>query len=281
MSQVLFSSSKAILAKLARNLGGKLPSRYYDDILEWVPEAIDLLSHTNIIETTSTPSLGSPGAYKTSNHIVCLPKDLIGILAVEYENGRIIPNGGDITDITNQSSRHRGEDTSARASVFSTNPLTHQTSDGTPTNSPGSTIPLYGSDLELTSNARLSRSFYKIQGNYLQTSFPEGFVKIHYNKRPVDKEGYPLIPDNENFKTAVYWYVLMMLIGAGYEHKVFSYTDCEDHYEKYAARAINEISYPSLDDMARIARSTVRLVPPYHFYEDFFQYSEQTQTIRK
>jgi hypothetical protein len=281
MAQVPFISAKSILAKLARNLGGKLPSIYQDDILEWIPEAIDMLSNSKTLETTSTPGINCAGEYVTSNHIVCLPKDLAAILAVEDENGRIIPNGGDITDITNQSSRHRGEDSSARASVFGVNPLTHQTSDGTPTSQPGTSIPIYGSDLELANTDNRSGSFYKIQGNYLQTSFESGFVKLHYLRRVLDKEGYPLLPDNENFKTAVYWYTLMMLIGAGYEHKVFSYKDCDEQFEKFGARAINEITYPSLDDMARINRATVRLIPPYHFYEDFFQGSEQTQTIRK
>ena len=34
-----------------------------------------------------------------------------------------------------------------------------------------------------------------------------------------------MIPDNESLKTALYWYVLHMMIGAGFEHpnKEFSY----------------------------------------------------------
>lgn len=283
MAQVPFCSAKGVLAKVARNLGGNLPNQYHDDILEWVPEAIDMLSNTKTLETTSTAQKNCPGEYRTQNHVVCLPKDMCAILAVEDENGRIIPNGGDITDLSSPSNRYNGDSAARqiRASVFEVNPLTHQTSDGTPTTTPGTTIPLYGQDLEGVDPARAATSYYKISGNYLQTSFECGFVRIHYLKRPLDKQGYPLMPDNENFKTAIYWYVLMMLIGAGYDHKVFRFEDCEGRFEKFAARAINEITYPSLDEMARIHRSTVRLIPPYQFYEDFFVNSEQPEILRK
>jgi hypothetical protein len=36
MAQVPFTSAKQILARVARNTGGKLPSMYHDDILEWI-----------------------------------------------------------------------------------------------------------------------------------------------------------------------------------------------------------------------------------------------------
>lgn len=282
MAQVPFCSAKQVVARVARNLGGNLPSRFFDDILEWIPEGIDMLSNTKTLVTTSTPNKGCAGALQVTNHIVCLPKDLLAILAVEDEQGKIIPKGSDVADITNPSrNRQNDQYTQERVSVFAVNPLTHQTSDGTPTTTPGTIIPLYGSDLEQVTTDKYAASYYKVEGNYLQTSFECGFVKIHYKQRPLDKEGYPQIPDNENFKTALYWYTIMMLIGAGYKHEVFSFEECEERFEKYGARAINEITYPSLDDMAMINRSTTRLIPPYHFYEDFFQNAEQTQQINK
>lgn len=271
MAYVNFCSAKEILPKIARNTGGKLPSQYMDDILEWIAEGIDLLSNTRTLITKSTPSCGEGKALQVVNHVVCLPKDLISVLAVEDENGCVIRAGGDITDLPSRTERYdvNFTDSNARATVFAVNPMTHQTQDGTPTTKPGPVVPLYGQDIQQVSLYKGS-SYYKIVGHYLQTSFETGFVKLHYLARPLDAEGYPQIPDNENFKTALYWYVLMMLIGAGYEHKVFDYETCSEKYEKYGARAINEITYPSLDDTARMNRTWVRLMPPTNFYSDFF-----------
>lgn len=271
------------MAKVIRNTGYKLPSIYHDDILEWIPEGLRMLGVTNAYVTKSTGNCNDPDALQVKNHCVRLPRGFQTILAVEDENGRIVSEGGDVTDLTNPSTRaHRGAVTEdIRPSVFNTNPNYHQTSDGTPTTKPGTSIPLYGEDIQPTSNSTITNHYYKIQGNYLQISFEEGFVKIHYLAIDTCKDGYPLVPDNENFTQALYWYVLMMLIGAGYEHKVFSYEKAESEFDKYAAKAIAEVSYPSLDTAARINRSTIRLIPPYNFYEDFFIGSEKPERLNK
>jgi hypothetical protein len=269
MANVPFCSAKQILARVARNTGGRLPSMYHDDILEWIPEGIDLLTNTNAVEVASTPDCGKPKALMVENHVVCMPKDLCALLAIEDEWGRIIPLGGDITDLRSQTKRGSNQIDDARAAVFSVN------------TDYGNTTPIRGEDLEMQSVSPQSISYYKISGNYIQFSFESGYVKVHYLKRPLDKDGYPLIPDNENFKQALYFYVMRQMLGAGFQHPVFSYEAAHENFELYAARAINELTYPSLDAMARLNRSFVRLVPPYHFYEDFFQGSEQTQQIRK
>lgn len=279
--KVPLTSAKRVLADIARNNGGRLPTAYHDDILEWLPEGIDMLSRTGTLSTTSTPSLNEAGSLITTNHVVRIPCDLVAILAIEDQYGKRLPEGGDITDITRPTTSLGQTGDVSRASVFEVNPLVHQTKDGTPTTAPGSSIPLYGTDLELVQNTGTSSAYYKVSGNCIQTSFESGFIKVHYLQRPLDDDGYPMIPDNQNFRTALYWYVMLMLIGAGYEHSVFNYKDCEVKFEKFAARAIGEITYPSLDEYARINRSFVRLVPPHHFHTDFFINSEKDQEIVK
>ena len=44
---------------------------------------------------------------------------------------------------------------------------------------------------------------YKIQGNCIFTSIENGNIEIAYEAINVDKDGYPLIPDNESFKMAL------------------------------------------------------------------------------
>jgi hypothetical protein len=52
-------------------------------------------------------------------------------------------------------------------------------------------------------------------------------------------------------------------------------------FEKYAGRALNEISYYTPDGAARLNRSFVRLIPPYHYFEDFNMSNEQSEHLRK
>lgn len=273
MPKVPFITSKEVIARVIRNLGYHLPSQYHDDMLEWLPEGINQLTDTKLRVVTSTPSCDEVGALETINHIVALPAGLLAIIAVEDEFGHKIPEGGDITDITSPTSRYT-DTIAARSTVFGVNPYQHQTSDGTPTTEPGSTIPVYGDDLTGSTPANGYR-YYKMSGNYLQTSFETGFVKIHYLAMVVDSEGYPLVPDNENFKTALYWYILKMLIGAGYQHPVFSYQFCDQEFERIGARALGEIKFPSLDEKARVHNANTRLIAPSGFHSNFFIGSEQ------
>lgn len=274
-------SAREILARVIRNTGYKLPSVYHDDILEWLPEAIGMLGVTQALEVIATGDVDCPGQIVTKNHAACLPAGLISIIAVEDEDGRRLPEGGDVTDLRSTSKFPSIRSSDERMTTFEVNPLLHQTSDGVPTTQPGTSVPLYGQDLTRVENINTSSHYYKIQGNHIQTSFEEGFVKIHYLALPVCKDGYPLIPNNENYKSALYWYVMMMLIGAGYEHKVFTYKMAKDEWTDYANKGMTEVSYPSLDTMARINRSTVRLIPPHRYHEDFFTGSEQPERLNK
>jgi len=43
------------------------------------------------------------------------------------------------------------------------------------------------------------------------TNKDNGYVKIAYKAIATDERGYPLIPDLESYKEAIYWYVVMKL----------------------------------------------------------------------
>lgn len=284
MPKTAFVSGKEILARVIRALGYKLPSTYHDDILEWIPEGLGMIGVTNTLVTESSGDINCPGEILVSNHCAQLPCGFQYLLAVEDETGRRLPEGGDVTDLRSQSSlRHVGVGSSAepRVSVFEVNPYQHQTSDGLPVDEPSSSFPFLGQDLEQSAVTSRNTHYYKLQGNYIQTSFESGFIKIHYLALPVCQDGYPLIPDNENFKQALEWHVIRRLIGSGYEHKVFTYQQANEQFDIYAARGMGEVSYPSLDSMARLNRSLVRLIPPHQFHEDFFVNSEQPERLSK
>lgn len=284
MSKYRFVSAKEVLAKVIRGLNYRLPSTYADDILEWIPEGMGLLRVTNALVTTSTAEQYCPGELIVRNHCVELPCGFVSILALEDEYGRRIPEGGDVTDFSKQTSiRHRGAGTpnDARVSTFAVDPYTHQTSDGLPADEPTSSFPFLGEDVSQVTTTPRTTYYYKLVGNHIQTSFESGFVRLHYLSLPVDVEGYPMIPDDENYKLALEWHILKRLIGSGYEHPVFKYDYADQQWERYAGRAIASVSFYTPEGAAKLNRAIVRLIPPYAYYENFGVGSEQPERLSK
>lgn len=103
--------------------------------------------------------------------------------------------------------------------------------------------------------------WYDVIPGGLQTSICDGTIEIHYLALPMDDEEFPLIPDDEDYKQAIYWYVRFMMIGAGYEDKVFTAIQCNDKFELHAARAKGKIRYPSVEMMTDRIPSITRYLP--------------------
>lgn len=273
------TSIKEVLASVIRNLDNKLPGYYTDYILEWIPEAVAELRTPFTLYTTSTPNQNCDGEYITHNHVARLPCGLVELLSVEDQFGYRLNRSGSQLDITNPSIERSVEpNTDARVTDF----ITRTGSIGTGDEN-GPSVPWKGENIDKVI-APVTAPYYDIQLDYIQTSEESMFVKLHYTKLPVDEEGYPLIPDVREYKEALYWYVLKKLIGSGFQHPVIpmnlnGLAYCEEQYEKYAGRALGEIKMPDQDRMGKLRNSITRIIPPYHFYEDFFQGSEQIQPV--
>lgn len=124
-------------------------------------------------------------------------------------------------------------------------------------------------DLISIDNIQYGDHTYYIEGNYINTSFASGIARVYYNSIPLDENKLPLIPDNENYKQAIYWYVRGMMIGAGYIDTVFKYLECDVKFWQHAVAARNEIGRASPDQMETILEFT-RLVTPEGYFESFY-----------
>ena len=114
--------------------------------------------------------------------------------------------------------------------------------------------------------------WYSTELDWLTTSIRDGVLRLHYYSMPVDEEGLPLIPDNENYKEALYCYVRAKMIGAGYQDPLYKDDrDLMQRFETYGRRAINEITYPTPDQKEQQVRTQVRLIPPTNYWENFFR----------
>lgn len=263
MPQTKFISAKEIVARIARNTGYKLPSVYIDDILEWLPEGISMMQVTRSMLKTTSGDKDCPGEVLVSNYCTSLPRGFVSMISIVDENEVPIYESSNV--------QYKKPPVEGRPNTFAVNTYLHPSSDGStgyPSQTPNILVNIQGGDI-VQANTIITNRYYEIKGNYIQTSFEEGYIKITYWSVPVCSEGYPLIPDNENFKQALEWHVMRRLIAAGYEHKVFNYQYCEEQFEKYAARGMGEVSYPSEDDMHRAYYTNIRLIPPVGYVDQF------------
>jgi hypothetical protein len=112
---------------------------------------------------------------------------------------------------------------------------------------------------------------------FITTSLQQGRLRIYARSIPLDEEGLPLIPNNEHYKQALYFYCRGAMIGCGYEDRIFKYDDImgvpgqkKGHFWFYAEKAIGEIIYPDVNSMEAKMNANLRLIKDEHFFDKFF-----------
>lgn len=121
-----------------------------------------------------------------------------------------------------------------------------------------------------------SRDYYWIDMGFINTTFSEGNIRVHYKRAHMDENGNLLIPDNSFYKEALYYWCRAKLIGMGvFDDKVIGEEKCMFRWELNAARAVSEIDYPTEDQMQAIVANQVRLVPNNRYWENFGETGER------
>lgn len=104
---------------------------------------------------------------------------------------------------------------------------------------------------------------YKIQGNVIFTSIKEGVIEIAYNAFAVDSDGYPLIPDNSSFISALELYIkkkqFNVLFDTGKISQAVYNQVCQD-YAWAVGQAQSDLIRPTIDQMQAITNSFNTLV---------------------
>jgi hypothetical protein len=283
-----YTSVKEIMGRVIDDVGGKLPNHYFDSMLEWLPQGIRMLETKYQLLETSTPNWcdGSPepGAVITCNHVANLPSNMVSLIAVEDEFGQRVRLASSQVDFANQTDKYstgRGGDYDARPTNFQVDVYDHQGTNAA--NGTDQAVPWDGSDIKKV-EGNGQQATYKIQGSMIQTSQESMFIKMHYLSLPSDQDGYLLVPDVEEYKQALGFYVLRQLIGAGFKHPVWNGPQGWQHYdnqwEKYMGRALGVIKYPDIDRMERLRTGFAeRLIPAHQAYGDFFVGNEQMSQV--
>lgn len=258
-----------VIARIIRNTKVQ-DSSYIIDMQEWIPEAMEFLR----TQWQLKPAFED---IKISFHKGKLPCGLIHLDAVEYKGQRLPYSSTGKNYMTGhklgQPTGTSIDKTELFTSVIETKPNdTYFDQDNIMWSSDAR--PLV-SNLETTDGCDVHPShWYSIEMGYLNTSIIDGEVRLHYFSEPKDENGFPLIPDNANYKEALYYYVRAKMIGAGYEDKVYREEELMARFETYARRAINEITYPTVDQKEQALKTLTRLIPPENYWENFHRVDE-------
>lgn len=111
------------------------------------------------------------------------------------------------------------------------------------------------------------------ENGWIKTSFKEGSLYIQYQAMPMDEDGFPLIPDHESFRDAIFWYIA---------HKIFYirsisedrfwrfYKDADEKWRYYVNQSGAEAMMPDLSTLENLKRNYISMIPKINSYSQFF-----------
>lgn len=119
---------------------------------------------------------------------------------------------------------------------------------------------------------------YQLSNNYIYTAFEEGELEISYYAIPVDDRGYPMIPDKEAVKLALYWEIasklaFKMWVNSKLDGDKFKYITQQRDW--YVGKAINTPKIPDIGKMEAIKNFTLRLIPKINILDDRFRFHQE------
>ncbi len=116
---------------------------------------------------------------------------------------------------------------------------------------------------------------YTIVDNQLRFSFKEGVVAISYLRRPIDENGYPMVPDDTSCINAITYYIAwkrfereFWLNKEGAESKVVR---AQKNWEHYVKQFNNSAMMPKgIDDYQDLMEQSNYLIPRRNRYYGYF-----------
>lgn len=254
------TSVKQVIAKVMADNNIQEESHRIADMLSWCGEAIEQIGYFINLNTVVTGKDEVP-LLQVSNYQAALPTGLHNIIQVAYA-------------------------TSVSGPFY---PMRYGTGSfdsrkGTTTSTVVNNETVYSTKEETGNNQTdLSTDFtYVITPGYIKLNKPTGYLMLAYTSIPIDTEGYPLIPDNISFITALYWYVTMKLMYPEWREgriRDAVYYDARRSWNFYCKQAYGEALMPNADMMESIKNTWNRVVVEMGDNNGFYSTTGQQQTL--
>lgn len=125
---------------------------------------------------------------------------------------------------------------------------------------------------------------YKIQGNYIFTNFKDGYIDVVYRGYPLDEEGFPMIPDDEKFKSALKYEIIFKLDYKTWRANPASpglkalVNDSEQRRDWYVGAAKTKGRIPTIGQMESLKNQWLRTIPKLKSHADGFKSNNIQET---
>lgn len=109
---------------------------------------------------------------------------------------------------------------------------------------------------------------YIANNNWIQTNIPDGeTICLSWRGFTVDEDGFPLIPEKETVKQALFWFCLRNLMLGGFEHpnRDLGYNSVDANWTKYCGMASADLALLDKPQLETFRRSWVRLISQTQF----------------
>lgn len=270
------TSIKESIARIVRATGVQ-DTAYLVDMEEWIPEAMSLMrtKFTLSDKWADIPITFHRGKY---------PCDLRSVKAVECGGFRLKEGNSALTlDTPPSRNEIRASQVRGTTNGFETIPQIINTP---PKANPQENSHYFWNDLVSTSVGHCGSlgvaegHWYQSEMGYITTSIRDTKLRIHYRAIPCDEDGFPLIPDNGNYKKAIEFYVIACMLARGFKSPVHDYHKImgpHGYWDEYSGKAMGEIRYPSTNSMEMKANSLNRLIKDHGYFEQFFATTHEEQ----
>lgn len=135
----------------------------------------------------------------------------------------------------------------------------------------------FSPQLSATNTAAPSDVTFDINNNYMTFNKKEGKVCLAYMAVPMDKDGFPLIPDNISYRKAVKAYLSARLDYINWRRdpsdrgKKAIFDNSEQEWSWYVGQAGNAAKAPDVAMMETIKNERLRMIPDINQYSNFFK----------
>lgn len=118
---------------------------------------------------------------------------------------------------------------------------------------------------------------YELNNDYITLSVKEGKVCMSYLAHAVDKEGFPMIPDDISYIKAVEWYCMSKIDYIRWRNNPDSpglraiYENSDTEYMWAVGQAAGRAKMPDVNEMELIKNQLLRLKPEPNQWENFYK----------
>jgi hypothetical protein len=123
---------------------------------------------------------------------------------------------------------------------------------------------------------------FSIVPGWVRTNIPDGEqVCLVYQAFDTDDQGFPMVPDEYAHREALFWFLVMKMMLAGFEHpnREINYSGAEARWLKYCSQAEANGKMFDIPNFEAFRRGWARLVPNIDSYNQMFVTNDIEENI--